>query len=455
MHKVVRSGARLAAVASGALLAAPAAAQAVACPSHVLRWQDDCSTLAGAKLSGLDRLRYIPVGQGWLTLGGEARVRVEDVDANDFGIGGSRGFVTVGRRVFLSGDLHFTPRFRVFVQVAAAEEDGRKPGPRAFDQTEFDATNLFVDLPATVGEVKLRARIGRQEMELSDNRLLGSREGVTIRRAFDGVELEAIARGARLKVFRVRPVDIRRGAFDDRSNPDETFSGLSLDLPRQGRNRVTVYLFDRTRPGAQDLDYRGPERRWTAGARYAGAIGRFSSFAQLSGQWGDAGGKSIGAFGGAAGTTVVFDAPHKPRLNSIFAFASGDGRAGDRRLGTFDPVYPNGYGLSDAPFIYQTNFVFGGAEAVGDFGPAQFGVASYAIGRASTGDAVYAQGRPIPGSVGPHRGTAWLLQANTRMALAPRVDLYVSVVRAIVGRNLSDAGGHDATYMRFQLTSRF
>jgi hypothetical protein len=451
-----RRGRGLAALALGLAAAWATHARAGDCRPQPIRWQDDCSALADHPLAGLDRLRYLPLADGVsLTLGGEARVRVESVRDAEFGIDGAPGYLQVGRRVQLFADVHTESGVRVFGQFVAAEEDGRRPGPRTQDQDEADLAQLFVDLPARIGDVALLARVGRQEINLSDNRLVTTRDGVNIRRTFQGLQLDAAWAGARLSVFRFRPVEVHRGAFDDRPNLAELFQGLSLDLPRSGPGLTTLFLFDRARPDARFVGLSGHERRWTGGARYARRAAGWDIYAQAAYQWGEVEGQPIRALGGAAGASFTASAPHAPRLGVLAAFASGDRHAGDGRIGTFDPIYPNNYGLSDAPFLYQTNYLTVAGEGALRFGRAEVGGAAYLVGRYATGDAIYGSGRPLAGSTGHGRATAVLLQGNVRVAISRRVELYASVVQALAGDGVTDGGGKDATYARMQLTARF
>ncbi|MDB5450888.1 MAG: alginate export family protein [Phenylobacterium sp.] len=434
---------------------APAAA-AETCRPQPIRWQDDCDGLATKTRTGVDQLRYVPLaGDAWLTLGGEARVRMESVGASEFGIEDAPSYLEISRRALFQADLRTPGGLRVFGQLGAVAEEGRKPGPRAQDEDQLDLPQLFVELPARVGDVALVARVGRQEIDLSDNRLVTTRDGANVRRSFDGAQLESSWAGARLILFRFRPVEVRRYAFDDGASATELFAGASLDLPRRGPGLTTLFLFDRERADAKFVGLSGHERRRTAGARYARRADGWDVYAQAAYQWGQMEGQPISAAGGAAGASFTFDAPHSPRLGGVAAFASGDRRAGDGRLGTFDPVYPNSYGLSDAPFLYQTNYIAVAGEGAARFGPAELGGAAYLVGRYATGDAIYGQGRPLTDSTGHGRLTAVLLQANARVALAPNLEFYGSVVRAVTGDGVTAAGGKDSTYVRMQLTARF
>lgn len=105
------------------------------CPSRPYRWLEDCSSLATADLSGVTRLRYLTFHDDdrvWpRSLGGEARTRMEVLRDIDFGVNGQPGYVSVGGRLLLHGDLHTKAGPRLFVQLGIVEENGRKPGARA------------------------------------------------------------------------------------------------------------------------------------------------------------------------------------------------------------------------------------------------------------------------------------------------------------------------------------
>jgi hypothetical protein len=79
-----------AATALAAVLASASAAQAAEAFKPV-RADETYAHLATADRTGLDVLRYIPVGGGaYLTLGGEARLRIDAIDAPRFGVAGEQ-----------------------------------------------------------------------------------------------------------------------------------------------------------------------------------------------------------------------------------------------------------------------------------------------------------------------------------------------------------------------------
>ncbi len=460
-QKLVRLAAVLACVSVGL----PALAQTkpqhlVECPSRPYRWLEDCSALATADLSGLNRLRYITAGAGkhvWLSLGGEARVRTELLHDIDFGINGQPGYVATSGRLLLHGDLHTAAGPRVFAQLGIVEENGRKPGARTQDESQVDLTQAFVDLPIKVGDLGVLARYGRQELDLTGNRLLSARDGTTLRRAFQGGKLDLTYAGAKLALVYVRPMELQDDAFADRPDRTERFKAVALDLPHSavpGGGSLNVFVLDRHRVDARYLRAHGIEHRTTIGAHYAGQALGWAIDVQPAWQTGRVQGLPVRAWGVGVQLDKELGGKHRNALGVNFVAASGD-KGKTRAIETFDPTYPNNGGLSDAPLFYQSNYIFGG----GDINALWHGVTWTASGnllvRQSTSDAIYAGGRAINAPFGHQRLTSLLSQVSARKTWGYRYEIYASLTRAGALDALTAVGGHDAFYSRVQMTARF
>ncbi len=430
------------------------------CPSRQYRWLEDCSGLATADLNGLARLRYIAMpgdDHFWLSIGGEARARMDLLHNIDFGINGQPGYVSTGGRLLLHADLHSNAGPRAFVQLGIVEENGRKPGPRTQDESQVDVTQAFFDLPVKIGEVGVLARYGRHEIDLTGNRLLSSRDGGTLRRAFQGGKLDLTYHGAKVAVVYARPMELHDDAFADRPDRTERFKAISVDLPRTavpGGGALNVFVLDRHRIDARYLRAQGIEHRTTYGAHYAGQALGWAIDVQPAVQTGRVQGLPIHAWGVGVQLDKELGGRYRNALGVNFVAASGD-NGKTRSIETFDPTYPNNGGLSDAPLFYQSNYVFGG----GDINALWHGVTWTASGnllvRQSTSDAVYANGRPIPAPFGDQRLTSLLSQVSARKTWGYRYEIYASLTRAQALEALTAVGGHNAFYSRVQMTARF
>lgn len=430
------------------------------CPSRPYRWQEDCSGLAAADLNGLTHLRYLTYhddGRVWLSLGGEARTRMDLLRDIDFGINGQPGYVSVSGRLLLHGDLRTKAGPRLFVQLGIVEENGRKPGPRSQDESQVDLTQGFVDVPATVGKAAVLARYGRQELDLTGNRLLSTRDGSTLRRTFQGTKVDLSYGGGKLALLSVRPTELRDDAFADRADPTETFRAASLDLPRAvvpGGGFLNLFAFDKRRQDARYLRASGRERRYTVGAHYAGEVGGWAVDVQPAYQTGRVQGLPIHAWGVGVQLDKDLGGAHRNAVGVNFVAASGD-NGKTRAIETFDPIYPNNGGLSDAPLFYQTNYMFGGGDYSALIGGVTWTAGANILVRSSTSDSVYAGGRAISAPFGDERLTSFLSQVSARKTWGYRYEIYGSLVRAQALEGLTHVGGKDAFYSRLQMTARF
>jgi len=446
--------------AAGQVVSGPAEAKAApTCPPRPYRWQEDCSNLAGLDLRGLAALRYQPLsdrGDVWLTLGGEARVRMDLLNDVDFGIDDGPGYTQFGGRLTGNADLRTRAGPRLFVQMAVVQQTGRRPAPKPQDESAIDVTQVFVDAPFRLAGVSGLVRLGRQELDLSGNRLVTTRDGATIRRAFEGAKLDLNLQGAKLSLVSARPMDLRDKAFADRADRAELFNAVSLDLPPtlSPGGQATLYYLDRQREDARWLRAEGKERRYSIGARYLGHVADWRVESQVTWQTGKSAGQPVQAYGAALSLDQEFS-PERPVVLGIDLVAASGDRRGTRQIETFDPVYPNNFGLSDAPLFYQTNYVFGGGSLSTRWGGATWTAGANLLVRHSTTDSVYANSRPIPGTDNPRRQTSLLPQISVRRPFSDRSEIYASLVRAQALGGLRAAGGHNAIYSRLQITTRF
>jgi hypothetical protein len=338
---------------------------------------------------------------------------------------------------------------RVFAQLAAATDAGRKPGERPFDRTRPDIAQAFVDVPLLHAAV---LRIGRQELDSGGNRLISLREAASLRLAFDMAHLAASVAGFDTVAFYGRPVLNRPGSFDDRGNPSEKFFGGWLQRrlwTQPAAPLLNVFFFERDRARAVYQQGIASDDRRTVGARLSGIDASWDYAIQAARQYGSFGMATIDAFGAAGDVGWHPSWPGRPRIAASFGYASGDRRPGDRTLGTFDVLYPNlGY-FSDAPVYYpgntadaQPNVTFSVTHSLTARAGADM------IFRVSKRDAVY--GPPgIPVLTGRGTGPSYvttLAYLRADWSMSPHVLLSASYVHGDAGQLIRFAGGHPINY---------
>jgi Alginate export len=390
-----------------------------------------------------------------LTVHGEYRVRFEHQDAVDFGIDGARESDSLAHRLLLDGDLRHTSGARLFVQFSNTDETGRRPGPRPFDRSDPDIAQAYVDLPISLGEARLTLRGGRQELNLN-NRLLGLRDGATLRRAFDGVRADLAVEGATLTAFVLQPVRNQPGAFDDDQIPGEHFTGVSLALPgTPAQGQWSVYAFHRERRRATFVDAVGRDQRTTIGYRFAQATPHWDVTTQAALQFGETAGQRVRA--GAAYIDAGWhpDGTAFPRIGAQIGAASGDRRRGDGQVNSFDPLYPNLGAYTDAPLYFYSNQLIGQVNATQRWGRLTVKLDATYLSRVSRADGVYATpGRIIVVPDGGRLASGALLEASARWAITPRIELYGSLLHATTTGGLAASGGRPVDFALLQITVR-
>ncbi|MBW8724325.1 MAG: alginate export family protein [Inquilinus limosus] len=442
-----------------------AAAQEATAPARpkiqMNRWQEDWSVLADPALRTwpFDALKYIPLWAGnpqtYLSFGATLRERFEINDAPGFGTGGSKGDGYLLQRLQIHADLHFNENWRFFVQLEDARAfDKRSIAP--VDQNPLDLRMAFLEFTHPAGDGVVKARIGRQDFAFDLQRFVSSRDGPNVRQSFDAFWLDWENGPWRVLGFVSQPVQYFDGEpFDDRSDDTFLFSTFRVERQVLGTNELSAYYASYDRQDAHYLDATGDEHRDIFDARFAGAADGLDWDLEAMGQTGSVGSKSIAAWAVGARAGYTFgDTPWQPRLGLQVDAASGDARAGDGTLGTFNPLFPNGYYFSLGGYTGYSNLIH--VKPSVTVKPVDGLSLTAAIGllwRETTADAVYTQpNAPVVGTAG--QGDAWTGaygQFRADYAFNANLTGAVEAVHYQVGDTLRRARAHDSDYLGIEL----
>ncbi len=446
------------ALAGGLALAAPAPALAQAsADAYVitsLRWEEDYVWLADVERpADVPAFKYLALGYGGhASFGLEARYRVEAYDEPLFGRFGARDFTSGQTRLLAHADVRVTPVLRAFLQLGAADEQGREPGARGADESALDLAQGFVDLGR---ESAVRLRVGRQELPFG--RFLSLRDGTNIRRTFDGARLSGGRGDVRWDAFVAHPTRNGPESFDDDPDPADLAWGVAAS-----RGGWTATYFGRRDERARYAAWAGTEERHTLALRTVGERGPWRWDAQAGAQFGvleTAGGDlDIRAFGAASELSRGFAGAWRPRASLRVDAAGGDASPADDTLGTFDLGYPNLAYLSDAAALAPRNVLdvhpfvtvqpdprltlAGGVEV---------------LWRLERGDALYAPPAialtPTDAPGGPYAGAQWYVRAGFRPSR--HWDITLSAVRIEPGPALTRSGAVTQTFAALQTSLRY
>jgi hypothetical protein len=276
----------------------------------------------------------------WLLVGGEYRARMEATE--------NRGFVPG------AADTYFLNRIRVNLSV--------KPAPWLKFVFQGQDTRVFFDslvpnAPPYENHMDLRMgylelgepdtrtvslRAGRQEINLGEQRLVGSSNWTNNSRSFDAVRATVHYRGYRLDAFAASVVVANPDGLD-RPNPGDNLHGLYGGIEKLVPQAVIEpYLFWRLSPRlSAETGVRGNLDSKTLGVHWTGKLpGRFDYGLEMAAQRGSLATDRVRAWAGhwVAGYKVA--SAWAPRLIAEYNFATGDHDPRDGRRGTFDHLFP-------------------------------------------------------------------------------------------------------------------
>ncbi len=287
------------------------------------------------------------------------RERLETNDAPLFGLGSGHADTYLLQRLEVHADVRLGPHVQIFTQLEDAHPYGKNT-VSPVDKNPLDLRQAFVAIVEPLGPGVIKFRVGRQEMAFDLQRFISVRDGPNVRQAYDAIWADYETGPWRWIAYATQPVQYRDNSdFDDVSNRHLTFSGVRVEKApwRRSRRRVRVLLALQPQQRALSRrDRRRASRRVRRG--YAGKLGHVDWDVEGMYQSGHVGTKTIGAWavGSLAGYTFA-SAPWTPRVGIQVDAASGDNHPGDGRVGTFNPLFPNGYYFALAGYTGYANLI--------------------------------------------------------------------------------------------------
>ena len=286
----------------------------------------------------------------WLRLGGEERVRLEDLSGVGFKPAGNTYLL---QRLRLNLDL----KPLSWLQFSFQAQDSRvfftnvSPAP-ASQKDPMDLRLGYVQ----VGNVEadpLSLRAGRQNLTFGEGRLLADPNWSNVGRTFDGLHATFRYHKIRLDAFSGASDKVYTDGFDT-PTPGEHFHGLYGSVDKVIPN-VTIepYLFWKLQHNVKgEVIKAGNLDEKIVGLRWVGKLPLGLDYGlEMALQRGWQANEPISAWAGhwMVGHTLA-DARHRPRLFAELNRASGDQNPRDGVHGTFDALFPSShdkFGVAD------------------------------------------------------------------------------------------------------------
>ncbi|MDE0104159.1 MAG: alginate export family protein [Bryobacterales bacterium] len=266
-------------------------------------------------------------------------------------------------RVWLNATLRASKGVRFAVQLNDARVIGLDaPQRRRALEDPLDVREAYVALGPEEGALELR--VGRQQMDFVDQRLIGGRRWSNTSPMFDGAQL-TIRRGEhRVHLLGFSNVGIRDG-FNRPLRSRFLYGAIGSIQLANSEHRLEPFVLANRREEIAASNTGGLLR--TAGARLFGRFGETWDYQMIfAGQGGGLAHRPQRAWMGVCGLGKTFDAvPARPRLGFEWSQASGDDDPGDGRTGTFDTLHPSPhriYGEMDIVSLRNLKFVKAGVD---------------------------------------------------------------------------------------------
>ncbi len=290
-----------------------------------------------------------PAPSGWQTAF-EARERLQYFNNSNFDPAQTDDDWLWTQRLAASIEGFVAPSVKARLNVQSAVMSGAQTSP--VDANVLDLREAYLEL----GDDARSIRVGRQDLALGSQRLIGTRDGTNVRRGWDGVRVKVTNGAWTFDAFALALVDVEPdGVFNDRSDDGRLLSGLYATGPAPIGELDAYFIFAETDDRAT-IEGIADQQRYNAGLRSFGEAGSVFWNWEAIYQWGQHGDLDISAWTLATNTGYRFDTAWSPEVMLSANIASGDRNSEDGTLGTFDPLYPRGNYFSDAAVLGPANF---------------------------------------------------------------------------------------------------
>jgi hypothetical protein len=373
------------------------------------RSQEDWSALSdpAQRTDPFDSLKYIPIAedpQHYLSLGLTVR---EVLISQSVQLGTLTTDNWLWSRLMLNADLHLGTQVQIFAQVASYFAPGKSP-LTPIDQDPLTLEQGFVGFHVPAGKGSIDIRVGRQQVAFDLERFVSDREGPNVLQPFDAVWTQYQTGPWKFQGLYSQPVQTRtQPAFGDSSSSQFTFNGFHIEHGDEA-GKVSAFVAQLYDANATDIFTQGVERgnvferRNVFDLRAAGAKNGSDWDAEGMYQTGDLGAKVVRAWSVGNRYGYTWKTPHwSPRLGIQLDGASGNADPKGATLGTFNPLFPNGYYETMAGYPGYANFWQMKPSVTTPWHSLSMTLADAVLWRQTTADAVYTLPNiPVPNTVG-------------------------------------------------------
>ena len=287
----------------------------------------------------------------WLHFNGEFRTRFEGLGGLGFRPDAADAFLLTRVRLNMRVSPTSWMRFQFQAVDSQAFWRNAKPDAPPYEDT-FDLRQGYVELGSS-DKPTFTLRVGRQELVLGEQRLVGHLNWTNTARSFDAAKLTIKHGNYKVDAFASSVVVLKEGSFDKSSGGNNLHGAYGTIEKLIPNATIEPYVLWRVGRGTRtEAGAPGVLSRPVYGGRIVGKLpGSLDYGAEMVGQTGSVGTDTIRAWAGHWVTGYTLPKVKKTtRIVAEYNYASGDQSTTDGKQQTFDQLYPTGhdkYGLSD------------------------------------------------------------------------------------------------------------
>ncbi|MFT3919087.1 alginate export family protein [Cloacibacterium sp.] len=332
----------------------------------VLSYDEDYSELADSTLRSniYTKLKYIPLYKnGYLTFGGEARLRMEIRNHLNYGNPLEDRGPDFQQRSRLWADYHIAKNIRAYIELQSSTSYGLEVQASPLDKDQLEVHQAFIDaIHRFKDNSSLIFRLGRQEIVIAKSRLFDNRNAPNLRHSVDAARLTYTQKDWLVEAFGGLSQSDKIGYFND--GWDKNFTFFTSHLVKKniinsiGLNAEFLYIHSNRKKAPTPVFY---GTRNTFSVRLFGKKGSWDYDVEGVYQLGKGiNNTDINAWFIASESNFTFPIKMKPYLGYKLDIGSGDKNPDDNKNNSYDFLWSKG--ISFASDLSYTNLM--------SFGPA-------------------------------------------------------------------------------------
>lgn len=333
-------------------------------PPLSLRYNEDYSHLKNdTSKSWYKNIKYIPLrklASVYISIGGEYRYQMQYIKNEDWSDAPNKEYTAIYNRFLQHVDFHIGKKIRFFGQLVGTTVSGKPLPVRSIDENRLDIQQVFADFNfLSNSKTKLVFRAGRQELLYGSQRLIAVREGPNNRLSFDAIKAYYQKRNLEIDLFYSQPVRNRSGVFDDPVNRNERLWSAYFVVNKVPLvQNADLYYIGYQNKNRSFNTIPASENRHSIGLRLWKNEKAFQYDIEGLYQFGAIGEGSVDAYTASANITYqLYRLKFLPVIGLKAEVISGDKSATDKRINTFNPLFPRGAYFGLAALIGPVNLI--------------------------------------------------------------------------------------------------